>query len=227
MKLRLLFFAFILFFFKRNAWTQADTTIPAIHKVIVSNGILLQIERSPVYSLTSNIQSADENCLQKSIANGILTLKLTGSVNCKGKVSVNLTCPKLTEMEIMGNADVSSRNLLSWDTLKMTLKSGGKAYVDLDVKTLDVRLAEGSLLTGSGYALNQKVNVTTNATYSCFDLEGDHVDVEASFGGVAKVCAAKELMAVSKTGGYIGYKCNPANKSIEKKGNGVIVEESE
>ncbi len=210
-----------------KAFTQEKTTIQAIHKVIVSSGILLQIERTPAYTLTVNAQDVDESCIIKTIEAGVLTLKIMSSLDCKGKVTINLGCPSLREMEIMGNADVSSRNVLTGDSMKINLKSGGKAYLDLDIKNLDAHLTEGSLLTANGYAVYQKVYVSSSATYSCFKLEGDYVNVEATLGGKAKICPAKELTASTKTGGYIGYKCEPATKTLEPKGNGVIEQVAE
>jgi hypothetical protein len=208
--------------FVENAYTQDKTSIGAIQKVIVSSGILLQIERTPDYSLSTNMQDVDESCLIKTINAGVLTLKLTSSFSCKGKVTINLGCPSLREIEIMGNADVSSRNVLTGDSMKIILRSGGKAYLDLDIKNLDVHMTEGSLLSASGYAVNQNVYVSSSSTYSCFELEGDYVTVEATLGGKAKVCSSKELKASTMTGGYIGYKCDPASKTIESKGNGVV-----
>jgi hypothetical protein len=222
MRTKLLIIPAVLFLLNEVVTAQTAVPIPGIHKVIVSNGIMLQVERASQYTLSIKTQDIDSGCVIKTIENGVLTLKLVSSLSCKGKVSIDLSCPTLKEMEIMGNADVSSHNILKEDTLLLTLRSGGKAYLDLDVKYLDVHLSEGSLLTAEGYAVDQRVYVTTSATYSCFQLEGDNVNVEASLGGKAKICADKEMTALSKTGGYISYKCNPTSKTIESKGNGII-----
>jgi hypothetical protein len=201
------------------------TVIPSIHKVIVSDGILLQIERAPEYTLQITAPDADTSCLQKSIRAGILTLKLPADANCMEQITVNLTCPSLRALDISGKADITSRNLLTGDSLDIKIQGGGKAYLDLDINYLNARLIEGGLLSAKGYAVDQEVYVTTSATYSCFELEGDNIKVEASVGGKAKICAAKSLIALSKIGGYIGYKCSPVK--IEKKGSGSIEEVSE
>jgi hypothetical protein len=206
---------------------QEKQSLTPISKIVVSNGIQLQIERSPDYTISFKTQDLDESCLIKTIESGVLTLKLVSSINCKGKVIVNITCPTIKELEVMGNADVSSRNVITGDSIKLTLKSGGKAYLDLDIKNLETHMTEGSLLSASGYAVRQKVFVSSNATYSCFGLEGEYVTVESTLAGKAKVCASTELIAITKTGGYIGYKCNPASKTLEPKGNGVIQQVTE
>jgi hypothetical protein len=224
MKTKLLTTAFIITIIPL-AQSQQEVFMPAIEKVIVSSGIFLQIERAPQYSLSVMTQEMDSGCLIRTIEAGTLTLKLPGSADCKGKISVNLKCPFLKELEISGKADVTSSNLMVGDSLRLRLQSGSKAYLDMDIKHLDVRLIEGSLLSAKGYAVNQNVYVTTSATYSCFELEGDTISVEASMGGKAKICASKSLVALSKVGGYIGYKCNPPK--ITKEGSGSIEEITE
>lgn len=205
---------------------QDKQVLAPIQKIVVSSGIMLQLERSPEYTISIKSE-VDDNCIIKTIESGVLTLKLMSTFDCKGKVTVNIGCPGIKEIEIMGNADVSTRNVLTGDSLKLTLKSGGKAYLNLDVKNLETNMSEGSLLSASGYAVRQKAYVSSNATYSCFELEGEYVTVESTFGAKAKVCAATELNASTKTGGYIGYKCDPASKTLMPKGNGVIQQVTE
>lgn len=208
--------------FYRNIPAQETNLIKTINKVVISSGIFLEIERSQEYTLTVKSPDLDDNCLIQTIENGILTLKLASSLDCQGKVTARLCLPSIQEMEIMGNAEISTFNVLQTDTLKIIQRSGGKAYLDLDIDYLDVRIAEGSLLTASGYANTQVVSVTTSATFSAFELEGNIVEIQTSFGGKGKVCATEKLKAVSNMGGYINYTCEPAIVEIEKKGNGKV-----
>ncbi len=205
-----------------DSTAQDFTPVDTIKKIKISSGILLEIERSEKYTLDISLHDLDLSCLIKTIEDGVLTLKLVSSVNCSGNVTAKLCCPSIKEIEIMGNAEVSTFNLIKTDSLKIVQRSGGKAYLDLDVDYLEILLTEGSILTASGYANTQVVNVSTSATFSAFELEGDVVDIQTSFGGKGKVCATKKLKALSKIGGYISYKCEPEAIEIEKKGNGIV-----
>lgn len=222
MKNLITLFTILSFLYSVNCMAQDSNPVKSVKKVIVSSGILLEIERSDEYTLDINSPDLDLSCLINSIEDSVLTLKISSSLNCIGKVTAKLRCPRINELEIMGNAEVSTYNILKTDTLRITQKSGGKAYLDLDVKYLDVQLSEGGLLTAEGYANTQAVSVTTNATFSAFDLEGEVIDIQTSLGGIGKVCASEKLKALSKMGGYISYKCDPAMVEIEKKGNGVV-----
>ena len=114
--------------------------------------------------------------------------------------------------------------MLTGDSLSILLRSGAKAYVDLDIKNLQIELTEGALFSGQGYAVKQDIMASSFATYSGFKLEGENVNVTVQSGAKAKLCANKELHAEAAGGGYISYKCNPEKKTLEPKGNGTIEE---
>ena len=203
---------------------NAQETIAAgsFHTIIVSSGILVQIMRSEQYSIEINTKEVEDKCFINAIENGILSLKLSSSFDCKGKVVVNITCPYLKEIEIMGKAEVSTGNVLSGDSLLIEMRSGGKAYIDLDIKYLDARLSGGAMARFEGYAVKQTIALSTSSTFSGFNLEGDDVSVQASSNSVAKVNAQKSIMATAGSGGYIGIKGNPAEKTLDSKSYGEI-----
>jgi len=204
-----------------NSNSQEAKIIEPVHKVDISDNIFLELERSENYSLLIRSE-LDSSCYTSKITNGVLTIRKTPNIFCSGKVTMKLTCPGIREITISGGSEVSSSNVLKTDSLKVTQRSGGSSFFDLDVKYLEVYLTEGSIMSASGYATNQKIEINANATFSAFELEGDDINIEASLGGKGKICAAGKLKAISKIGGYISYKCNPTNAEIEKKGNGVV-----
>jgi hypothetical protein len=194
----------------------------SFHKIIVSSGILVQIIRSEQYSVEIKNKEVEDKCLNNTLENGILSLKLVSGFKCKGKVVVSINCPTLEEIEIMGKADVSTGNILTGDSLLVRMKSGGKAYIDLDIKYLDVKLSEGAMARFEGYANEQAIEVSTSATYSGWELEGQSIKVSAASNSIAKVNAQQEIQAIAGSGGYISIKGNPQKKTIDSKSNGRI-----
>jgi hypothetical protein len=201
--------------------------LPVIHKVVVSDGILLQIENSDSFQVLVKIQDIDSSCLTRTVKNGVLTLEIGSGTGCKGKVSVNFGCRGLKEIEATGKAEVSTKNLMKNDSLKVTLKSGAQAYIDMDIKYLKVGIGAGALMKAEGYAVNQDISVTAGGTFSGLDLEGDIVKVKTSLGGKAKICVAEELNATTASNGYISYKCSPKKKTIDSEAGGTVEESKE
>lgn len=218
----LLLTTFLLIITASFSMAQQPEKIEAIQKVVVSNGIILQIKQGPDYTLKITSQGLKDDCLIKTIENGTLTLKMKSVFGCRGKVIADLTCPSLKRIEATAKAVVSIGDLYKGDSLSLLLRTGAQADLSLDIKYLQVKLTEGALFSADGYAVVQKVSVLSFSTYSCFKLEGDSVDVSAVTGGKAKVYADKELKAKSASACYIGYKGNPAKKTLKPTGNGVI-----
>lgn len=198
---------------------QSDTFC---YKIVVSDRIQVQIIRSENYSIEIKTQEVEDKCLIKNLENGILTLKLVSGFGCQKKVIVNITCPSLKEIEITGNAEVSTGNLLTGDSLMVIMRSGGKAYLDMDIKFLEARLSEGAVASLEGYAIEQKIMVSTSAIFSGWKLEGDVLTVNAASSAIAKVFAEESIQAVAGTGGYIGIKGEPGVKTLDSKANGQI-----
>lgn len=201
---------------------QKPETIQPITKVVVSDGILLQIEKSSNYTLLLEMQELDPECLIKTIENGTLTLKITSGFGCKGKVVATLTCPGLKEMEATAKAEISTKNLMQGDSLKAIIRSGGKAYVDIDIKYLEVTVSGWGLFQSEGYAIKQNIDLTTSGTFSGHKLEGDAVTIKAYSGGIGKVCASEILNAEAASNSYISYNCEPKTKNIQAKGSSRI-----
>jgi hypothetical protein len=214
----LLFFSFSSYIL--NA--QQAESIPALYKVLVSDGIQLQIERSEEFTLLITKNELDPGCLLKTIENGILTLKIKSGFGCKGKVIVHLGCPGLKEMEISAKAEVSTTNLMKVDSLKVIIRSGGKAYVDLDIKYLDADIREWGLFQSEGYAVKQIINLESSGAFSGYKLEGENVTIKAYSGGKGKICVSNELNAETGSNGYISYNCEPKKKNINAKGSAKI-----
>ncbi len=201
---------------------QEKTEIEAIHKVIISSGILLQIETAPEYSLILTTQDLESKCLIKEIENGVLILKLFNGYGCKGKVTATLSCPSVPSLEIMGKAEVATQKLFPGDSLIVKLQSGGQAYLDLDIKYLQVTASGGSTFYAEGYADQQNISVSTSASFSGYKLEGENVKVHASVGGMAKVCAADKLEIIAGSNSYVSYACDPKEVLKDVRSGGRI-----
>jgi hypothetical protein len=222
MKTFILFFILFIPLSYLNIFAQQPESIPAVYKVIVSDGIQLQIEYSEESTLLVSKNELDPNCLIKTIENGTLTLKIRSGFSCKGKVIVHLACPGLKELEISAKAEVSTKNLMKCDNLKFTIRSGGKAYVDLDIKYLEVDVRGWGLFQSEGYAVKQIINLESSGTFSGYKLEGENVSIKAYSGGKGKICVTDELNAETGSNGYISYNCEPKKKNINAQGSSKI-----
>ena len=217
MKLLKYFFSIVYILSVQWSFSQQSEVrvLEPFSKIDVEDKIIVQLIKSNEESIEIKAQEVDIQKVMSTVTNDILKLYIDAPTYKYGKVRVILKYKQLDEIEVSGIAEVSGASLLKTDTLIVTAKSGGKVYLDLDVKYLESKISEGGLLSAAGYAVSQNVYVATSGALSAFDLESDIVNVKAVIGGTAKINVSKKLTGQATTNGYIGYKGEP--EKIETK----------
>jgi hypothetical protein len=164
-----------------------------------------------------------------------LSISVTGNVLKVKKISgkkyekapiIKIVYKSLSSIEGYSKANIDSKNLITGDSVKISLRTGATLYASFDVKYLGAVIIEGCLFKADGYAVSQHIEVATKATFSGMELEGTDGIVEAGSGGIAKVNIEKKLNALATSGGFINYKGSPELQQKTSLG-GKIVSEAE
>jgi len=219
------YFLFICALLSQWAVAQKDETrsLAPFTKIDISDKVLVQLVKAEEESMEIKAQRTEAARVLTDVTDNTLKIRIEVPPQNYGKVNIILKYRQIDEIKVSNMAEVSSASLINTDTLHVNLKSGGKAYLDLDIKHLDSRITEGAVLSAEGYAVSQTAFVATSGALSVFNLESDIVEVKAVTGGIAKVYADKSLVADSQTGGYISYKGDPAEAIINRGTGGKIV----
>ena len=217
MKAHKYFFLIISFSLSQWLFSQESEVrlLEPFNKINVEDKILVQLIKADEESLEVKARGIDVQRVKSTITDNTLKLYIEVPPYKYGKVNIILKFRQLNEIMASGVAEVSSVSLLKMDTLLVNLRSGGKAYLDLDIQHLESRIAEGALLSAEGYAVSQNAYITTSGTLSAFNLESDIVNVRAVSTGKAKIYVDREFTGLASTKGYIGYKGEPVK--IDKK----------
>lgn len=186
-----------------------------VQAIAIYDEIELTLHRSDSTYLALKESNVASESLDFKVDAGKLVLRIAPNARSGAKVSADLYFKNLNSIEVFGQASVITSNLITNDSLKLVLKSGSSATIDMDGKYLEALIIEGSIAVISGYAVEQKIEVRTNGTFSGFRLEGTTGSVEVYTTGKAKINIEKELSAKAISKGYIGYKGNP--RFTEKK----------
>lgn len=207
---------------------QADTTCEKLMnytKIQVYDGISASLEKGDDNYLCPSADTKLED-IKITIEQGVLKIRKVSGKKYDKEPRITVIYKNLKEVEGYGKANIDTRNLLKTDTLKVLLRSGAKFYADLDVKYLEIEATEGGLFKGSGYAVEQNVNVAMKATYSGFELEGEHGNVKSTTGAIAKINMVKKVNAQASTGGQVRYRGTPSLDNKTSMG-GKIIEDQE
>lgn len=215
-----------LIFLSQQSFSQQSEirALEPFNKIDVEDKIIVQLIKADEESVEIRAQEIDVQRVMSTVTNSTLKLYIDGPSYKYSKVRAILKFKQFNEIEVSGMAEVSSASLIKTDTLYINAKSGGKVYLDLDVKHLESKISEGGLVSAEGYAVSQNSYITTSGALSAFDLESEIVNVKAVVGGIAKINVSKELNGQVTTKGYIGYKGNPGKIETKVYSGGKVVE---
>ena len=152
-----------------------------------------------------------------------LQIKCPASFNKEKKVQIKLFYTGLDDISISNSANLSADGAIKTDSLRLSLKTGSEAYLDLEVDKLQANVSERSVLSVKGNSRFQQIHVSLGATFSGFDLLGDKAQVKCTSGGKAKLTISSDLNCSASGNGYITYKGNPPKvEKTETTGGKVI-----
>jgi hypothetical protein len=177
--------------------------------VHVYDGINLTLEMGNEYAWCADTATELEN-LDININEGTLVIRKIPGNKYKVEPNLKVIYKDLRGISGYGKANILTLNLIKTDSIFVSLKSGAIFYGSFDIDYLNASVTEGCLLTADGYANYQDIKSNLKATYSGFDLEGVNGIVKTTSGGIAKVNITDSLSVKATTGGYVGYKGNPA-----------------
>lgn len=193
-----------------------------IRGIDISGNIQLEIRFQDKHALDIKSQDLNEECFVHGIENGVLKLKIKTSLNCDGEVRAILTIPRLDKIKLAGKAEIFGFGVLKADTLTIYQQLGSKAYLDVNVDILEVKLMEGSVLELKGTASSQNAGIQSKATYNALELETDITDITANLLANAKICVKKQLTASAGANAYILYTCDPEQTEFKTTLGGKI-----
>ena len=146
------------------------------------------------------------------------TLKLLQGDDVKVKVYYN----DLSDIQASQGSEITSRDVLKTNLLKLTANEGSKIQMRVDVDQLNVRGNSGGEVKLSGNADVQEIVMNSGAKYKGDENEGENVSVTVNAGGKAEVYASKSVNATVRAGGRIEIHGNPKHRDVKKVVGGVI-----
>ncbi len=124
----------------------------------------------------------------------------------KGKVTVYITCPRLTGVSVSGGSDAKGNSNFTADNFKIDASGGSDVDLALTTKTLTVQASGGSDVKLSGRANRQKVDVSGGSDYKAFALQSTSATVSASGGSDVSVSVEGEISSSASGGSDVRYK---------------------
>ncbi|MDU0369715.1 head GIN domain-containing protein [Hymenobacter endophyticus] len=125
------------------------------------------------------------------------------------KVSVYITCPTLTGVEVSGASDVKSETTFTADTFTIRASGASDVTMRLNVKTLTATASGASDLRLTGQAERQQITISGSSDYKGYELQSRTASVQASGASDAYVAVTDELQSRASGASDVHYKGKP------------------
>lgn len=136
-----------------------------------------------------------------------------------GKVSVYITCPRLTALGVSGGSDAKGETpFTAADDLRLSASGGSDITVTVTAKSLSSHASGGGDITVSGRVERQEVSISGGSDYHAFALQSTTAEINASGGSDAAVLVSGELRTRASGGSAVRYKGDARVVSAQSSG---------
>jgi hypothetical protein len=150
-----------------------------------------------------------------------------GKEDNKEAATIFINCIKLSVIDVLGAADVSTSNEIKSQDLKLVLTGSGDLNVKLKSNNVTVKLSGSGDINLEGTTQNLTTTVAGSGDLRASKLVAENVKVEVAGSGDATVNASKSLDASVAGSGDIRYVGNPVTRNVNIVGSGSITETSQ
>jgi hypothetical protein len=138
------------------------------------------------------------------------------------KIAVYVTAKDLNSINVSGSGDVSFKEGIHTNSLKLRVSGSGDLIGKVDVKTIETSISGSGDVKLSGRADNSTVSVGGSGDYSGRSLVTINTAVRVSGSGDASVNASNKVDASVSGSGDIRYTGGAKSVSSSKSGSGDI-----
>lgn len=183
--------------------------LPSFKYIIIQGGINLILKHDVNQYLSVE---TDDNLLEQvktRVENDTLYIDAGGTVNFSTEPTVYISSDNLGYCEIIGSAEVSSENQLSFPQITFNICGSANVKVDVNVQQISTDISGSASVTYTGQANLQHITIQGSAEVNSVDLVTSitHCDIKGS--GHCLVQVSDSLYANISGVGKIDYRGNP------------------
>lgn len=204
---------FSLLIFSSIVFGQEEKNVGDFTKVTSFDQIDVILEPSSENKIIVNGKDADE--VELVNRNGELKIRMPLTKMLDGDdISVTVYFKKITAVEANEGSRIACSDKISSVVFDVIAKEGSEVKLNLDVEKLNVKTANGSMVSLEGNADIQDVLVNSGGIYDAKKLESKIVTITGNAGGEAEIFATDYVNAKVRAGGNITIHGNP--NQVEK-----------
>jgi hypothetical protein len=164
----------------------------------------------------------DEEHIEVKLSGDSLKVEFRGGLlrnrEPDGPIRYELTAPIVEELRLSGGLAAEVSNL-DGKVLRIELKSGSNlTLAQIRTTELEAKVDDGSRLTASGTATQQKIRLAGKSTYQGGGLDSDEAEIDAAGGSEATARVIKKLKVKAESGSIVSYSGQHVDLTISTTG---------
>lgn len=153
------------------------------------------------------------------LMNGLTTDQLNLSISGSGDMDCNnINCTGQMKVSITGSGDIDSKNVQCNDLRISISGSGDIGIEDINAQDVDASIAGSGDIRLSGKTAKASYGISGSGDIEAVELKAEDVSARTTGSGDITCFATQSIKASRSGSGGIGYKGNPANVDVSKKG---------
>ncbi|SHF79387.1 Putative auto-transporter adhesin, head GIN domain [Flavobacterium segetis] len=178
--------------------------------VEVNNSIDLIIEQSKITEITVEADDNLQEHITTTIENGTLIISWNENSSMDSNaIKVRVKMPVIEELEATSNSNISSKNTLTGENIRLHSSSGATINLNLEAEIVNCDSSSGSTMVVSGKALKISTIASSGSQITAVQLLANEVNADVSSGASISVHPIVNLVAEASSGGSITYDIQP------------------
>ncbi|MES2807677.1 MAG: head GIN domain-containing protein [Bacteroidota bacterium] len=204
-----------------------DRHLSGFHAVNVAGSFDVFIKQGSTESVVVDAPADVINYILTEVSGGTLKIYSKNNSGWKNifsnkKVVVYVTLKTVDAISLTGSGDVSFKDGVSANSLKLSLTGSGDVEGKVTTKSLETDITGSGDVKVWGRAETSRVNLTGSGDYSGSDLTTTNTSASIGGSGDVSVNASGNLQARVAGSGDIHYSGHPKNVTKSKSGSGDI-----
>lgn len=173
-----------------------------------------------------------ELSVEENLEPYLITEVKDGNLKIKWKKGVSIRTSKNTvvtvhfkninSLAMSGSGDISSKDVIKGNSLKMAVAGSGDIKIDMDVQMAKSAISGSGDIKLSGKATEFEAAVSGSGDVEAYDLKTEKAELKVAGSGSIGISVEKEIVARVSGSGDIKYKGQPRIEDIKVSGSGKI-----
>jgi hypothetical protein len=196
-------------------------TVTAFHAVEFDGGYEIVLTQGP----TTDVRiETDKNLLEHittEVKDGKLIVESHGNLNPTKSITVYITSPDYSAIEVDGAGHVTATTPIKSNDLALGISGSGHYELELHVNQLKSEIAGSGTLDLKGDAANHRIDISGSGKILAKDLHSDSTNIDIAGSGNTHLNVAKYLAASISGSGNVRYSgaVTDVHSNIEGSGN--------